>query len=112
MDLPKGPSPTHRAGSTPAHTPNPPSSSGHGPRRRKNHRGGKKKKQRRKSFALPADEIAQDSANEEGLDEATPGFYTRPGRNLSTTSLESEALLDHRWDFSMIPRRHGDKLIT
>jgi magnesium transporter len=84
-------------GSTSDNTPHPPSSSGHPPRRRKNHRGGKKKKSRRKSFGIAPDEIAHDSINSaEGLDESPQGFYTRPGRNLSTTSLESEALLDHR----------------
>jgi magnesium transporter len=96
MDSPKRQPPPEISGSASAHTTHPPSSTGHGPRRRKNHRGGKKKKQRRKSFALPADDIAQDSVNEEGLGEAPPGFYTRPGRNLSATSIESEALLDHR----------------
>lgn len=96
MVLPEGQQ-SPASGSNSANIPNPPSSSGHGPRRRKNHRGGKKKKPaRRKSFALSTDEIAQDSVNSEGLDEVRQGFYTRPGRNLSTTSLESEALLDHR----------------
>jgi magnesium transporter len=96
MDSPKQQPPPEISGSASVHTTHPPSSTGHGPRRRKNHRGGKKKKQRRKSFALPADDIGQDSVNEEGLGEAPPGFYTRPGRNLSATSIESEALLDHR----------------
>ena len=77
--------------------PNPPStSSGPSSRRRKNHRGGKKKKTRRKSFAIPPSDGAQDSVNSEGPDEPEQGFYSRPGRNLSTTSMESEALLDHR----------------
>ena len=84
--------------STSTNPPNPPStSSGPSSRRRKNHRGGKKKKTRRKSFAIPADEGAQDSVNSEGPDDTEQGFYSRPGRNLSTTSLESEALLDHRY---------------
>ncbi|KAK4129554.1 cora-like Mg2+ transporter protein [Parathielavia appendiculata] len=79
---------------TSASTSHPPSTSGNAPRRRKNHRGGRKKKARRKSFALPADDIAHDGANS-GLDEPQ-AFYARPGRNLSTTSIDSEALLDHR----------------
>ncbi|KAL2130095.1 hypothetical protein VTI74DRAFT_6896 [Chaetomium olivicolor] len=96
MDSSQGQQPPSRRSSTPAHTPNPPSSTGHAPRRRKNHRGGKKKKSaRRKSFAVPADEIAHDSTNED-LEEARQGFYSRPGRNLSNTSIDSEALLDHR----------------
>ncbi|KAH6650817.1 hypothetical protein F5144DRAFT_608692 [Chaetomium tenue] len=96
MDSSNQQPPPEISGSMSPHTTNPPSSTGHGPRRRKNHRGGKKKKQRRKSFALPADEIAQDGDNEEGLGNFPPGFYTRPGRNFSATSMESEALLDHR----------------
>ncbi|KAK3328859.1 hypothetical protein B0H66DRAFT_4190 [Apodospora peruviana] len=79
----------------------------HPPRRRKNHRGGKKKKtNRRKSFAAPPDELTQDGMNSEGLDVVDEGFYSRPGRNLSNTSLDSEALLDHREQQSFLrPRR-------
>ncbi|KAK5658832.1 hypothetical protein OQA88_1644 [Cercophora sp. LCS_1] len=66
----------------------------HTPRRRKNHRGGKKKKARRKSFALQPDDIAQDPLNSESLADESQNFYSR--RNLSNTSLDSEALLDHR----------------
>ncbi|KAK0656696.1 hypothetical protein B0T16DRAFT_319983 [Cercophora newfieldiana] len=69
---------------------------GHPPRRRKNHRGGKKKKSRRKSFATATDDITQDGLASEGLEEASEGFYSRPSRNLSNTSIDSEALLDHR----------------
>lgn len=66
----------------------------HPPRKRKNHRGGKKKKSRRKSFAATAEELAQDGLVSEDLEEAREGFYSRP--NLSNTSIDSEALLDHR----------------
>jgi len=76
--------------------PNAPSTSNHGPRRRKNHRGGKKKKQRRKSFAVPSDDIA-DSVGSEGVAAAREGFYARPGLNNSNTSIDSDALLDHRF---------------
>ncbi|KAK4199115.1 putative metal ion transporter [Triangularia verruculosa] len=86
--------------------PHAPSTSGHAPRKRKNHRGGKKKKQtRRKSFAgLAPDDI------ESGLDQsenaAHEGFYSRSGRNASNTSIDSDALLDHREQKSFIrPRR-------
>jgi magnesium transporter len=96
MDLSRGQRLPAGPGSTSTNTPNPPSSSGHPPRRRKNHRGGKKKKARRKSFAAAADEISQDNADSDGLDDVPQSFYIRPGRNLSTTSIESEALLDHR----------------
>ncbi|KAK4218199.1 hypothetical protein QBC37DRAFT_7685 [Rhypophila decipiens] len=79
----------------------------HPTRRRKNHRAGKKtKKTRRKSFAVVPDELAQDGMNSEGLDGVGQGFYSMQGRNLSNTSLDSEALLDHRAQKSFIrPRR-------
>ncbi|KAL2199205.1 hypothetical protein P885DRAFT_67256 [Corynascus similis CBS 632.67] len=98
MDSSKKQSPLDRAASTSAHASPSPAPSASAPRRRKNHRGGRKKKPRRKSFALPADEIAQDSVNEGGLEDASQRFYARPGHNISTTSLESESLLDHRVD--------------
>jgi magnesium transporter len=69
---------------------------GHTTRRRKNHRGGKKKKSRRKSFAATAEELAQDGLVSEGFEESSEGFYSRPSHNLSSTSIDSEALLDHR----------------
>ena len=34
--------------------------------------------------------------NDEVLAEASNGFYSRPGNNFSNTSIDSEALLDHR----------------
>ncbi|KAK3362242.1 hypothetical protein B0T25DRAFT_442854 [Lasiosphaeria hispida] len=69
----------------------------HPPRRRKNHRGGKKKKTaRRKSFAAPPDDLAPDGLNSEGLEQSRESFYSRPSHNLSNTSIDSEALLDHR----------------
>ncbi|GJC92484.1 CorA-like Mg2+ transporter [Colletotrichum higginsianum] len=63
------------------------------PRRRKNHRGGaKKKRNRRKSFAVLPEE-----SHDEAPDPAPEreDFY-RQRTNLSNTSIESEALLDHR----------------
>ncbi|GKT83645.1 corA-like Mg2+ transporter [Colletotrichum tofieldiae] len=63
------------------------------PRRRKNHRGGaKKKRNRRKSFAVLPEE-SHDEAAAPAPDRE--GFY-RQRTNLSNTSIESEALLDHR----------------
>ncbi|KAK0617886.1 hypothetical protein B0T17DRAFT_618542 [Bombardia bombarda] len=71
--------------------------SNHPVRRRKNHRGGKKKKARTKSFATPGeDDMTQDGLNSEGLDSVREDFYSRSGGNYSNTSLDSEALLDHR----------------
>ncbi|KAK0392799.1 hypothetical protein NLU13_2294 [Sarocladium strictum] len=62
------------------------------PRKRKGHRGGKKKRQRRKSFAI------LDEANSEMGESSYGGnnLYSIPSGNLSGTSLDSEALLDHR----------------
>ncbi|GJC80244.1 putative metal ion transporter C17A12.14 [Colletotrichum liriopes] len=63
------------------------------PRRRKNHRGGaKKKRNRRKSFAVLPEESHDEAAAPAPERE---GFY-RQRTNLSNTSIESEALLDHR----------------
>ncbi|KAK4162146.1 putative metal ion transporter [Cladorrhinum sp. PSN259] len=86
--------------------PNAPSISGHASRRRKNHRGGKKKKTRRKSFAVTSDEIAPSGADLEGIATSREGFYSRPGLNISNTSIDSAALLDHRDQPSFLrPRR-------
>lgn len=75
-------------------------------KRRKNHRGGKKKKNRRQSF-LPSTEEGDGEASAsnrnfqepQNLTSARPPFYRlgqSGGRNLSETSLDSNALLDHR----------------
>ncbi|VBB72430.1 Putative metal ion transporter [Podospora comata] len=88
--------------------PNAPSTSAHAPRKRKNHRGGKKKKQtRRKSFAgLAPDDVESGLDRPEDMGTGREGFYSRPGRNASNTSLDSDALLDHREHKSFIrPRR-------
>jgi len=75
-------------------------------KRRKNHRGGRKKKNRRHSFLPGTDEGNIENAGsnrdiEESQDFAPlrPPFYRlgqSGGRNLSETSLDSNALLDHR----------------
>lgn len=58
------------------------------PKKRKGHRGGKKKRSRRKSFAILHDhEMGESSGN---------GFYQVAQASLSGTSIDSEALLDHR----------------
>lgn len=61
------------------------------PRKRKGHRGGKKKRSRRKSFAI----LAEDSHDEAGPS-GSGLLYQVPSANLSGTSIDSEALLDHR----------------
>ncbi|KAG8421017.1 hypothetical protein J3458_002924 [Metarhizium acridum] len=70
------------------------------PRKRKGHRGGKKKRSRRKSFAA----LTEDSHDEAGP--SGPGsLYQVPKANLSSTSIDSEALLDHREQRPMRIRR-------
>ncbi|KAK4185964.1 putative metal ion transporter [Podospora australis] len=93
---------------------NPPTgSNGHAPRRRKNHRAGKKKKTRRKSFAVPADDIASGNIDSEGVANASrEGFYSRPGLNLSNTSIDSDALLDHREQQSFVRPRRPSMMTT
>lgn len=62
---------------------------------KKKHRAGRKhKRSRRMSFAIPPDDFVGDSAPNNEMNRG--GFYTR-GTNLSNTSLDSEALLDHRY---------------
>ncbi|ESZ98644.1 hypothetical protein SBOR_0882 [Sclerotinia borealis F-4128] len=78
-------------------------------KKRNNHRGGKKKRPRRQSFAASTEDgdgmaetpTAQRVAPPQSA--ARSSFYSR--RNLSTTSIESEELLDHRDHQSMRPRR-------
>ncbi|KAG5993586.1 hypothetical protein E4U43_003464 [Claviceps pusilla] len=71
------------------------------PRKRKGHRGGKKKRSRRKSFAA----LAEDSHDESPGPSASGIVYQLPGASLSDTSIDSEALLDHREQKSMRVRR-------
>lgn len=80
----------------------------HATTKRRNHRGGKKKKKNRKqSFLSPAAEEGEDPArSSQNLHEPASSTNPRPpfyrlgqsgGRNLSETSLDSNALLDHRY---------------
>ncbi|KAI1310448.1 hypothetical protein F5Y03DRAFT_39831 [Xylaria venustula] len=70
---------------------------------KKKHRAGRKhKRPRRKSFLVPSDEFAANPALASATDHA--GFYAQ-GRNLSHTSIDSEALLDHRAAQYPRPRR-------
>ena len=80
---------------------------GAAPRKRRNHRAGKKKRMRRQSFAAPPDNLGdvEGSRSAEMLEAPQPGNGRPPffrlgqsgGRNLSQTSLDSQALLDHRY---------------
>lgn len=79
-------------------------SAGPSRKKRKDHRGGKKKRNRRQSFAVPASEdgsgMPETSENQLDRDNQSAvrsSFYRIQGRNNSNTSLESEALLDHRY---------------
>lgn len=80
----------------------PPGSRQQPQRRRKNHRGGKKKKSRRKSFAVGADDMTQDEGPGTALNAARESFYDMPGGNISGNSLDSEALLDHRYEILLL----------
>ncbi|KAG6028810.1 hypothetical protein E4U41_000569 [Claviceps citrina] len=71
------------------------------PRKRKGHRGGKTKRSRRKSFAA----LAEDGHDESPGPSASAMAYQLPGASLSGTSLDSEALLDHREQKPMRIRR-------
>lgn len=76
-------------------------------KRRKNHRGGKKKRNNRRQSFLPGpeDDTIETARSGRNLQDtqnsgpARPPFYRlgqSGGRNLSETSLDSNALLDHR----------------
>ncbi len=79
-----------------------------GARRKRTRRGGRNKRNRRQSFATPSEDagtVDPSRSNHDLLD--VPGSSTaRPplyklgqsgGRNFSSTSLDSQALLDHRY---------------
>jgi magnesium transporter len=83
------------------------------PKKKKTHRGGRKRRNRRQSFAAGADLAQGDSMDERpslanvashGQSRGSNGFY-RTHSNLSNTSLESEALLDHREQPTIRTRR-------
>lgn len=83
------------------------------PKKKKTHRGGKKRRNRRPSFAAGADLPQADSMDERptlanvaahGQSRGNNSLY-RTHSNLSNTSLESEALLDHREQPTIRTRR-------
>ncbi|EGZ77320.1 cora-domain-containing protein [Neurospora tetrasperma FGSC 2509] len=82
-------------------------------RRRKNHRAGKKKKKnRRTSFGVTSEDMAQERMNDKALAEARNGFYSQPGNNFSNTSIDSEALLDHREQQPFLRPRRPSMLMS
>lgn len=89
-------------------------------KKKRKHRGKKSKKSRRQSFAAPSEETSLPSVMPEIMEDQHVGnrstsglrqsFYRlgQPGGNLSSTSLDSECLLDHRYVIAFIvPLRHG-----
>ncbi|KAI1407081.1 cora-domain-containing protein [Hypoxylon sp. FL1857] len=75
------------------------------PAPKKKHRAGRKhKKSRRKSFAAPSADIQGEGLPPSSHSGNRAGFYMH-GRNLSNTSIDSEALLDHREHRYPRPRR-------
>lgn len=75
-------------------------------KKRKNHRAGRKTKGRRRSFAVVDEAGEHDNATNPNLDSQQHSLATRPpfysfghsgGRALSESSMDSEALLDHRY---------------
>ncbi|OCK81214.1 cora-domain-containing protein [Lepidopterella palustris CBS 459.81] len=84
------------------------------PKKRK-HRGGKKRRNRRQSFAAPPEPLETGDSVSEGRQNfldvsnetaARSSFY-RLQSNRSNTSLESEALLDHRDQGPLLARRQS-----
>ncbi|CAG9938219.1 unnamed protein product [Clonostachys rosea f. rosea IK726] len=70
-------------------------------KKRRNHRGGKKKRQRRRSFAI----LDEDSNHSDADEPPRDGLYQIRSANLSGTSIDSQALLDHREHQPMRLRR-------
>ncbi|KAI9800160.1 MAG: magnesium and cobalt transport protein CorA [Piccolia ochrophora] len=86
--------------------------------RRRRNKFSKKKRRRRQSFAIPSE--AEDNNVPQGRSESTSNLLNDPnarrpslyrlgqsGGNLSNESLDSEALLDHRDQESLRPRRQS-----
>ncbi|KAF2876598.1 hypothetical protein BDV95DRAFT_561166 [Massariosphaeria phaeospora] len=89
-----------------------PAASSSAPAKKRKHRGGKKRRNRRQSFAATADTDMADESRPSLVNvagqahshsRASSSFYQL--QNRSNTSLESEALLDHRDQAQFQPRR-------
>ncbi|KAK5093098.1 CorA metal ion transporter [Lithohypha guttulata] len=100
-----------RAGSNADATRDPSTTTGLSKKRR--HRGGKKRRNRRQSFAAPPSETSTAAGNMDNIaidetaeERPTGSFYSRR-RNQSSESLESDALLDHRNQQPMRPRKES-----
>lgn len=69
------------------------------PRKKRNHRGGKKKRARKQSFAVSTEDgsgLPETSHRRQSQHATRESLYRLQGRNVSNTSIDSEALLDHR----------------
>ncbi|KAH7115326.1 hypothetical protein B0J11DRAFT_540325 [Dendryphion nanum] len=86
-----------------------------GAAKKRKHRGGKKRRNRRQSFAATAESIGSADVDNEPRPNLNPNpsntssFY-RLNNNRSNTSLESEALLDHREQSYFQARRQSVQL--
>ncbi|KAL9600733.1 MAG: hypothetical protein Q9219_002974 [cf. Caloplaca sp. 3 TL-2023] len=87
-------------------------------KKRRNHRGGRKKKARRQSFAVPTEDnnTTHSAKSNHDMTERPSSSSARPtmyrlgqsgGRTLSSTSLDSQELLDHRDHPPMRTRRES-----
>ncbi|KAM0332382.1 hypothetical protein ACHAQA_002659 [Verticillium albo-atrum] len=80
------------------------------PTTRKKKRTGKKKRGRRKSFAVLPEESHDEAEASTTTPAGRPDFYLQT-RNFSNASLDSQALLDHRDQQPLRPRR-GSTMVT
>ena len=82
------------------------------PPKKKRNRGGRNKKNRRRSFNEPPDTVEETADERPSLTHAArasnqASFYRIQSANRSNTSLESEALLDHRDRGPLMSRRQS-----
>ena len=88
-------------------------------KKKRKHRGGKKRRNnRRQSFAAPSEASARpsiaDAPDDPLIEESqqSPSFYRQGPTSMSRESLDSEALLDHRAQPAMRPRRESRLMPT
>ncbi|KAL8860430.1 MAG: hypothetical protein Q9178_003089 [Gyalolechia marmorata] len=119
-DAPTASRPTHALTNTQSTTASVAISDGAANKKRRNHRGGRRKKNRRQSFAVPNEEdesanparATHEPAERPTSSSARPPMYRlgqSGGRTMSSTSLDSQALLDHR-DHPPIRTRRESRL--
>ncbi|KAL8784606.1 MAG: hypothetical protein Q9213_003861 [Squamulea squamosa] len=120
------PRPTHALTNTQSTSASVAISEGTASKKRRNHRGGRRKKSRKQSFAVPNEEdetgdftrSTNDPTEPPSSSSARPPMYRlgqSGNRTLSSTSLDSQALLDHRDHPPMRTRREsrlGQNLYT